>query len=375
MSVFLNPEYSTTLLLYIIIYIFSVLLAFGANKGKCSRYAYWFCFFILWFFYVFNKTGADVNNYIRIYKNANLSWEWITRDGLEVGYRLLNAVIRTFVENEYVGLGVIKTISIFLFFLAIYRIREKVDVGFSVMVYVTFIYFDSFNLLRINLAGGICLWAFTYLMNKKYVHALVWSVIALSIHTGAILFLGVSVLFVIYSKTASCKKLIRILIIGVALILAFCGPTVIKWLLSSGLFFERYSTYLIKEASVGIMLFVKYIPLLLVQINLYRYMNKMDCQMKDLFLFLFVFSFCISVLGYSIGILTRLFVILLQPFIVMLPMYVKKRQEILVVTPPKYHLTDGSLRFMFVLYFFCWFIITLSGTLLPSGIQKFEFWF
>lgn len=108
------------------------------------------------------------------------------RDG---GFGFLSKIVLLF-TNDYAGLFIISSFLIGIFvYLAIFEQSE--NIVFSIILYViTCEYFISMNMVRQSLATAIFLYAIKYLQNKNYDKYVILILIATTIHTSAIIYLG-----------------------------------------------------------------------------------------------------------------------------------------------------------------------------------------
>lgn len=136
--------------------------------------------------YIFQDgLGGDYRSYEEWFHAMNFS-----RLGFRfsnIGFDAIIVIIKLFTNNFHIFLfvcGLLINISIFHFI----SIHSK-DVFFSSVLYVCFIYYLSFNILRQCMACAIYLLAFEFLMKKKPLNYTLIVVLAATIHTSAIFML------------------------------------------------------------------------------------------------------------------------------------------------------------------------------------------
>ena len=104
---------------------------------------------------------------------------------MEGGFQLLISLVHKFSNNPTIFLLVCAFITNGLVLLAIYRMSDNVFL--SVYFYVAlYYYFISYNALRQYLAVAVLLNAFWYAKQKKWIKYAIMMLIAVSLHTVAI---------------------------------------------------------------------------------------------------------------------------------------------------------------------------------------------
>ncbi len=380
-SLLFDSQHTSTVMLYILIFAFTTIFAFAANKRerllkKTYKQKRINCFFLIsfliaWFFYAFGNVGADLTMYRSIYASAKFSDGWILGAGLETGYRVLNALLHSIVGDEYIGISLIKTIQIILVFASIWMIRDRIHIGYAVMAYMALFYFEAFNLIRISLAAGVCMVSIALLINKKTLMPLLLAILAMSIHTASIVFLVAIIGYLIYQKMYQVKILIRIAVIVAVPVVVLLSGQIISILVESGYFMDRYSDYTTNASSIGVMQIVFYFP---VFANLYS-LKKLssDKQNREFYDILFIFSICgfaVAMCGYTVGMLARAAVYFFVPFGVLLPFYIKARQDNMGQGKKIFSLRDCKV--LYVIYFLFRFTLGLSGYYFVSKLYDYE---
>lgn len=149
---------------------------------------------------------------------------------LKVGYSLF---------HSYTGvLFLISFLTLLFAFLGLSYYRYKVSLPLAMLLYLSFIYFESFNIMRQMLALSIIIFALRYLERHEYLPYLIWCALSAFIHNSSIVSIG---LFVIYLslKNKSVYKLfinlICLLPILLPLIMGVLGKVPVL-----SIYFERY---------------------------------------------------------------------------------------------------------------------------------------
>lgn len=364
--------YSGTVWLYNLIFVFTTMLAFAAqkryNQNPAAKNIWFFLsFLIAWFFFAFNNTGTDLRVYIEQYEQSSLTSRYITAVGLETGYRLLIALFHTFIKNPYVGIGILKTIQLSLVFVCIYKLRDKISVGYAIMAYMAVFYFASFNVFRISLAGSLVLLSYVLLLEKKMIKSTFLVAIACTIHNGVLVYALALAFYFCYLWFKRIKSLVRFAIILAVPVIAFFGRSIIISILQSGFLMDRYIDYAMAESTLGVMQLIFYLPVFNILIN--------DCKSNNLgnFDVNFVFTitgFIVALVGYSVGILARVSILFSGPFLFYIPQYMKLR-----TVGSKFPRYVSILSIIMVVYWIVRYILSIGGYLVTSGLYPFQFVF
>ncbi|OCA88292.1 hypothetical protein A8F94_10870 [Bacillus sp. FJAT-27225] len=327
------------------------------DLGKHSKINFlplFISFIILWFFSAFRSVGADYLTYKEIFNNAN-DKEYIQYHGIETGYVLLNKLIRIFTHNEFLFLAFISLITTLLVFCTIYYFSSKIHVGLAVLAYTSIFYFQSYNLTRIYLASAIVLFASRFLFQKQYGSYILLVLIASSIHTSSIvMFLP---LFLVLLFGNNKKWIVGFLFIFVLTCFIF-----VDYLIYFNIS-DRYEKYLVDTnlGSIGLGQMVIHAPL----VALFLYLRRFELNFKIIHIF-FVFiasSFAISMLGYAVPMIGRLFAHFTLPFLIFIPFGVwqirneKEYKPVLVIA---------------ILYMVWRLFLYFSGYLFLDGIMPYD---
>ena len=148
------------------------------------------------------SVGTDTSAYVSLFKHP--------RSSLEGGFQLLISLVHKFSNNPTIFLLVCAFITNGLVLLAI-------NVFLSVYFYVAlYYYFISYNALRQYLAVAVLLNAFWYAKQKKWIKYAIMMLIAVSLHTVAIVGLIYIPIFLGNDEVVSKKKAILIVGGGIA---------------------------------------------------------------------------------------------------------------------------------------------------------------
>lgn len=391
-SYLFSPETSRTIWLYIGITILSYFTAClsqriryivtATGESKIIKFNYfWFIitFIILWFFYVFNKTGADLETYLQIFEAT--TWESLFNIQIEIGYRFLNLIIMQLTSNPYFAIGIIKTIIMLLLFSFLFYLKDKIHMGIAIFAYVVLFYFQSFNLIRITLAAMICVLGIRYLIQKKNFRCILTFIIATTIHYSAIVSLFTLLVYFLYTSIRVNEKTkIILLVISMGIILLF-GKAVIIFFINRIWFFDKYINYtqLLSKEGTGLVQYLYYAPIFLILFYVRKRYRKIE--LLDVCMIWTCIGFCIAILGYTFGIFTRLAIYFSVSYILLIPYFVQQvklekfTEENLIMEAKKssFYMEYNLITVFVILYFIIRFISYISGSLLPDGIQNFIF--
>ena len=170
--------------------------------------------------------------------------------GIERGYIYLSAFLLRVWDNNRFLFFTYAFISHALIIFRIWSEREYISFKWSVLSYYIMFYAFSLNGMRQFLAAAIVIYATTFLKDGKYARFVLYTAIAILIHTSA--FIGIAyllfeVLFLRYFNKRRKQK--AVLFFGLLCIIIFATAPII---------IDRYIGYIEKtHPSVGIMVSVK----------------------------------------------------------------------------------------------------------------------
>ena len=244
----------------------------------------------------FCKSGYDIPTYA--YNYTNWSWSSLTDVSIEPAYKILNILLSRVISNPYIGLGVIKLLSLGLVFYSAYIVREKINVGMAIFSYCCLLYIYNFQLLRLMLALGIVFLALSLEMNGKSIKCIILLVLAFFFHYTSIFVL----LTYVGAKILGRKMTVtRAILTGGVLVLLFQNSVyLINRLQSSVVYFHKYESYTRNMSStariggIGQLLF--FIPILVVLILNYK--NEHESKEFAFHFILGIMTFVCGSLGY-----------------------------------------------------------------------------
>lgn len=368
---FLDDRYSSTILLYLIIFIVSTVLGFMSQQRrkdgtyKFKKYPFFILFVFLWLFFALNDVGADTIQYRLLYENVDDNNYWFV---VERGYWFLNFLLHQFIKDPLQGVAIIRTIQLFLVFVSFYILKDKISIGYAIMAYVSLAYFASFNLLRLSLALSGCMISFALMVKKHVLCSILLTAAMFFIHRSSMFFLLFILAYYVCYQNIYFKRIstLRLLFVITIMALPFVGSYFLASALKTSFFTERYDNYLAQGTAMGIMVYLVYIPLFAV-VYFSKHVKQIKIVDSDWYNINSVFSICgfvFALMGYEIGILTRANVLFIMPFAFYLGFY-----ESYLNNSYKEYVTY---RVFFILYFTIRFLLNIDGLMVPSQLNNFK---
>ena len=261
----------STLIFYIAVilcsYFSAILFRKVSLKGvifsrKKSKFPLWLLItgLILLFVKCFNTSGRDIRS--GYYQNFLSATSFVNyRDNtVEIGFRLLQILIRHFTDNYAVFLFVVGLITLIPFLYVIDKYKNIIDVPSVFLFYICVYYFSGFSIARISIAGAFSLLFFDALVEKKKLKALLFIMLACAFHITAVILI-VRYVFVLFKSLN--KKMLVIGAIAVFAVVAISRDSIFALMQGS----ERYYVYqLSSSSSFGLEQIAYYIPLIVLYI-------------------------------------------------------------------------------------------------------------
>lgn len=306
---------SATFALYIFVFAISIFFMFlsqryvvGKDGSKKQSFSlFWFvCSFIpLWIVSCFTKIGADYDSYSSIishasdYRRDNGIVEWLFYSGCNI----LQGVF----HNTDTVIFIIKSTTLLLFFKALYMIRKTAIVWIALLAFCG-LRFIEFYLIQMELAVSIFVLAIIYLSRKKYFKFWLSYISCIFIHSSALIFSPVFILFFILKcnkELLNKKKIISLLLL--CIIAISCWYTITLYAITHIPFFIQYGTYSLMNdySGSGAALYIAYIPILYFCFQIYKYQREQLTFVNQSIIFS-IFCFLFEILSYKIEVLGRI---------------------------------------------------------------------
>lgn len=227
-----------TIIFYLFILISSTFFVYISDKGKglLERRVFLTIAFLLVFIpsAIRYDIGTDFLNYINIYENIDIYTY------LEPGFYLLNWTLNYLnVDSQWVFVltSLIFTIAFFVAY------PPKSGAWILHFAMMTLLWFISFNTIRQALSTAICFYAIFYFFDKKYVPFFLFTLLATTFHTSAIIILLVGLIALIPLKRSLMYLAFPNIFIGL-MIISYIFITVVTVFIGQILGFIGLEQYL-----------------------------------------------------------------------------------------------------------------------------------
>lgn len=308
---------NNTLLFYIVIIVsVFVLLRFVKINIRLTRrtiidFGFTLSFFILLFVSGFRTTGRDINGgYYANFLTATSVNNY--RDhSVEIGFRLINVVFRRLFNNYSAFILFLSFATLLpVFWFVKHNVSERKR-PYVLLFYVSTYFFSGFSAARQYLAVSLCLIVYSYLKKCKHFRALIWILLAASIHTSA---LAMFIPFFITVNKAVSKRMIWLSVGIMFIAVYFFRGSII------GLLGPRYYNYTaFTSVQIGSRWIAYYVPIIYL---LYRELrNEKDKYFAKLNVSIIAIGFLFEMLSYVVSIIGRLSALTL-PFIYIVPYFI-----------------------------------------------------
>ena len=297
--------------IHYIIIVTLFILGFIFNKNKFDKRVV--LILSILFMFIFStfrdvSVGNDTNEYVRVFNSfggIDKLADNINSSRYELGYVLINTIIKTFTNNYTILLGIISIIYLY----SIYHFINKHSKSkwISIFLFYTLgIYFLIFNLLRQCIAISIFLYAIDFIINKNPIKYIISIFIASLFHITALILIPI---YLFANKRINLISILSIIMIILAML--FCFDQIMNILIK---IFPQYSRYYIssKYAGTG----VKLASIMQIMISLfilvfgelfYKKNNKLDrLEKMDVFENIQIFNLCILIISMKFNLLDRI---------------------------------------------------------------------
>ena len=325
-----------TSILYIFIFALSTFFMYVAQRNVKSADGtkkrifdiFWFllAFVPLWIIMCFTNSGADYESYSDIIANArqirqdNGIVEWVF-------YSLCIVLFDVF-RNAHIVIFIIKTITLFLFFCALYMLRKEAVLWLSLLAFCG-LRFLEFYLIQMQLSVAVFMIALIFLLRNKPLKFLICYILSALIHSSALIFFPVFLLFFALkgqSRTFSRKVIISICIICLIILSAWFSIAIyaVKYIP----FFQHYANYSLMTdyAGHGAAVYIYYLPVIYFCVYIFK-SYKYWPQYINLAVILTLFCFVFGIVGYRIEVIGRLRAYALAIQMIIIPIYLCKRRS------------------------------------------------
>lgn len=287
------------------------------------RRGYFFLSFIcLWFVSVFTNIGVDYDSYTRIIRLSGLTSTW---NG-EYGFNILCLLSKTvFGENYDACIFGIKTITLMVFFMSLYKLKEKLRISLSMLAFVFLAYF-RFYLMSMHIASALILLSVAYLYLGYHKRGIVAYFLAFSMHYSSVFLLPAYVLYFIITKMNRKFSRTEIVLMVFGYAAVFWGTyQIYTFMMANFSIFNQYSQYrqIMNYSGTGIMQIVFYVPILY-----YCYLgygNSSDEKNVNLLIVMALTGFLYAMLGYRMEVMSRMYEHFMSLYMIMIPIFLTER--------------------------------------------------
>lgn len=208
-------QYSGTTILYCLIVVVSVLLAYLANKqNKYYKLFLTILFLFLLFFLAFrgSTVGTDTKNYLQMIqwmKSGHFSFVYG-----DIGFKFLLLILCKFSVWNQFPLIIIALLTIGFVLGRLWELKGQYSFTLMLFIYVTVFYWQSFNYSRQWLACAILFWGTRYLFQNRQNVFLAIVISCIFIHASSVIVLLVFGIYLVFGKLGkiSVKNLLLLLV-------------------------------------------------------------------------------------------------------------------------------------------------------------------
>lgn len=289
---------------------------------------------IPWYFLAFTDIGVDYPNYVRIISEIDLD-NYNEMFFVESGFALASAILKVlFNDNIDAVLFVFKSFSIVLSFVSIYILRDKLNVCFSVFVYMLLLYLPSFYLISQAMAAAMVLLSIAiYYKTNKIVIPLAILIAGGFIHNSVFIFTPVAAVCHYLTITKLTRSKAILIMVG-AIVLVAGASSLYGYAVSniSGFHYVNYGDNSFEGS--GLYFFVKYLPLFYIA----KIVSGYECDKNNkIFIFVFVVASAVfNLLSYQFRVIERMEFLLLANYIFFLPIFIKGQKILKNQSMPYY---------------------------------------
>lgn len=243
----------------------------------------------IYFYYIFNNLANKGMSLIYEFQNSNVEMGFVIL--VYLGSLFKNVNFAMFLIELCVGLPI---------YIYAYKQKDKHSISFIIAIFILTMYVRSFNLMRQSIAMSIIILATYYFDNKKYKMTFFLTVLAILMHTSAMISVLIYI-FIEISKTKKDNKIILFITVYAGLIIFVIG---FEPILST--FLPRYARYLGRdsEASLTVIRIVKklfWIILAIVNLRFAKFADKDRHEKAFLSLNLFITELILSILSIKVS--------------------------------------------------------------------------
>lgn len=312
--------------------------------------------------------GTDVEVYGNIWFERACSstslfayTKWAVSSNIDFTYAVLNFIISRISDSVSIFYFVICFIELLSIYIAAYFNRDILNESLVFASYYLLFYNQSLNLIRQGLALAICVNCITALRRRKYIIAIITSLLSVSIHFSAIITLVFIVIYVCYKSRFN--QIFELLIISCILFFIILYQPICTILIHIGFLPVRYISYLEDSDIQFVSIIIRVILLCLPYIIMFKYVkDKQNMVVNKLFNTILYISLLGSLLGFMMTYTIRIMYYFDIIFVLIIP-YIFKNMERITVNGKK--LNGIFILFFEFIYWVVTYVIFNSGETYP----------
>jgi hypothetical protein len=171
-------------------------------------------------------------------------------------------------------------LTVYLFELALFRVRKQIDIVYSVLIYYLYFYLASYNIQRQMLTVSIMLNALYFAKEKKFLKFLITVYLAGMIHVSAFLCL----FFYVFNKI-KFSRILMLLLLLITGVMTFFLSNIFAFISLIPIFFQYFVAYSFSNPTFGYGWIIDCIPVVLPLVMLRKYLVLYD---KDNYFYMYV---------------------------------------------------------------------------------------
>jgi hypothetical protein len=297
-------------LLYIIVFAVSAVLVSLGVKRKNKYIVIAGLFIPILLAGLRYNVGLDYNTYLLSYAdmvNPLATQRYNGSDGIEASFWFISTISNIIFQSPIAMFMIYGALTIVPFYFSLKTLKTK-QVGIAMFIFLSIIFLNSFNIVRQGAAIGLGSLAISYFVMHKNKKAILWSLLAVSMHKSALVLIGVLAVVMIlrpFIRRASKKQLITATIF-IGLFVSLFINQLINLLFSSMLSINAQFSYLLDIPDFVTISFGNIYKALSIIFAIYllivgskKIMNECEKELMVLLVLGFIFSF-LGMMGYVI---------------------------------------------------------------------------
>ncbi len=344
-------------------------LSFKKPTGNLNRIFYFASYLTLALFTALSTSGTDYNAYERwFHQSQTMTWtEIFQQEWLYYGF---NRLVHYFTSDYRIFIVIFSFVTVGLIYSTLYYLSDYIDFSFAVFVYAAIFYLPIFNTKRICLAAAILFFAVRFLIEKKYIKYLIAIILAMGVHTTAILWLFFLVsYFVVGNKLyKNHKLLVALMYVALATVLIIFRSS---WMSIAVSLSDRYVQYNDVFYGIGFGIILRYLFLFYFLIRWGRLVSNTNLEIDNSVWKISMVSTSVSMvfafLGYVNQILTRMSTYSTYSFVLFLPFLIRlwKDEDI----SKKFSAEIRISKVLIILYIIIYMLDVMNSNIQTGGLD------